>query len=457
MFRIFTSAALLCALANAQDATLAARLDPKISSLLTASGAPSVSVIAVVDGNVAYAKAFGQADIAQNRPATTSTRYAIGSVSKQFTASAILLLQEEGKLSLDDKVAKWFPDLTRANEVTVRQLLTHTSGYEDYAPQDYIIPEWTKPTTSAVILNTWAKKPLNYDPGTRWQYSNTGYVIAGEIIEKASGMSLVDFLKARILNPLGMSSAGDCSVLGPSDATAYTRFALGPPRPVAREGSGWYNGAGELCMTPSDLAKWDIAVLNRRILSPRSYEELAHPVTLADGKKTNYALGVVVSERNGSPVYTHDGEVSGFLASNQVFLKPRDAVIVCSNEDGINLIGSIAQEIVRTILPSAENAPSEAITAQVRAILEGLQQGRIDRSLLTSNANAYFTDTALGDYKTSLSALGKLEAVTAAGDQLRGGMTHLSYRARFEKKTVSLNIYRTPDGKYEQYMVMEQI
>src|SRR5215831_11418940 len=176
MFRILTCAAFLCALANAQDSAVAGSLDPKISSLLTASGAPSVSVAVIVDGNIAYAKAFGKADIAQNRPATTSTRYAIGSVSKQFTASAILLLQEEGKLSLDDKVAKWFPDLTRANEVTIRQLLTHTSGYEDYAPQDYIIPEWTKPTTSAAILNTWAKKPLNYDPGTRWQYSNTGYV-----------------------------------------------------------------------------------------------------------------------------------------------------------------------------------------------------------------------------------------------------------------------------------------
>jgi CubicO group peptidase (beta-lactamase class C family) len=457
MFRIFTCTVLLSALANAQDAGLAVQLDPKISSLLMASGAPSVSIAVVLDGSVAYAKAFGKANVAENRPATTSTRYAIGSVSKQFTAAAILLLQEEGKLSVDDKLAKWLPDLTRANEVTIRQLLSHTSGYEDYAPQDYIIPEWTKPTTSAAILNTWAKKPLNYDPGTRWQYSNTGYVIAGEIIAKASGMSLVDFLKARILNPLGMSSAGDCSVLGSSDATAYTRFALGPPRPVAREGSGWYNGAGELCMTPSDLAKWDIAFLSQRVLSPHSYEELTREVKLADGKSTHYALGLSVGERNGSPVYSHDGEVSGFLALNQVFPKQRDAVIVCSNEDGISLIGSVAQEIARTILSSPESAASEATTAQVRAILEGLQQGRIDRSLFTSNANAYFTETALGDYRTSLSALGKLEAVAPAGDQLRGGMTHLSYRARFEKKTVGLNIYRTPDGKYEQYMVMEQI
>ncbi len=444
---------LAAAFALAQDANLAARLDPKISSALAASGAPSVSVAVIVDGRLAYAKAFGKADLAGNRAATTETRYAIGSVSKQFTAAAILLLQEEGKLTLDDKVAKFFPDLTRASEVSIRQLLSHTSGYEDYAPQDYIIPDWTKPTTSAAILNGWAKKPLNYDPGAKWQYSNTGYVIAAEIVEKASGVSLVDYVRAHILQPLGMSSAGDCSALVPNDATAYTRFALGPPRPVAREGSGWYNGAGELCMTPVDLAKWDIAFIEKRILSVRSYAEFTREVKLADGKGTRYALGLMVGESNGTPVVSHGGEVSGFLADNEVFPVKRDAVIVCSNEDGINLIGSIAKEIARAILEPAEDPAA----AQVRGILEGLQQGHIDRSLFTSNANAYFTDTALGDFGSSLSALGKLESVTPSSQQLRGGMTHLSYRAKFEKKTVGLNIYRMPDGKYEQFMVMEQL
>jgi CubicO group peptidase (beta-lactamase class C family) len=456
MFRIVIYSAVVCGLATAQDGTLASRLDPQISSSLAAADAPSVSIAAVVDGKLAYAKAFGKANIAENRPATTDTRYAIGSVSKQFTVAAILLLQEAGKLSLDDKVSKWMPDLTRANEVTIRQLLSHTSGYEDYAPQDYIIPEWTKPTTSASILNGWAKKPLNYDPGARWQYSNTGYVIAGEIVEKASGMTLLDFLKARILNPLGMSSAGDCSVLGPNDATAYTRFALGPPRPVSREGSGWYSGAAELCMTPTDLSKWNIAFLDHKILSVRSYEEFTREVKLTDGKGTHYALGLSVGERNGSPVYSHGGEVSGFLANNQVFPNQHAAIVVCSNEDGINLIGSVAQDIERAILKPAGGSIADTVLPQVRAILEGFQQGRIDRSLFTSNANAYFTDTALGDYRCSLSALGKLESVTPSGEQLRGGMTHLSYRARFEKKTVGLNIYRTPDGKYEQFMVMEQ-
>src|SRR5262249_17469063 len=119
------------------------KLDEKISASLKEAGAPSVSVALVKDGELVYTKAFGAADLAAKRAADVNTRYAVGSISKQFTAAALLLLQEQGKLSLDDRVSKFFPDLTRANEISIRQLLSHTSGYEDYAPQDYIIPEWT--------------------------------------------------------------------------------------------------------------------------------------------------------------------------------------------------------------------------------------------------------------------------------------------------------------------------
>src|SRR5947209_15911616 len=115
-----------------------------------------------------------------------------------------------------------------------------------------MIPEWTKPIDADTILNRWAKKPLNFDPGTKWQYSNTNYVLAGKIFEKATGQPLVPFLQKVIFEPLGMQSAVSCQVPGSNDATAYTRYALGPPQPVAREAQGWYFGAAELCMTAPD-------------------------------------------------------------------------------------------------------------------------------------------------------------------------------------------------------------
>jgi CubicO group peptidase (beta-lactamase class C family) len=248
-----------------------AALDQRISAALEASGAASVSVAVVQNGAITYSKAFGKANVEENRPANVSTRYAIGSVSKQFTAAALLLLAERRKISLDDKVAKYFPDLTRAREVTIRELLSHTSGYEDYAPQDYIIPAWTHPITPREIMDQWATKPLNFNPGTRWQYSNTNYVIAGQIVEKIAGEPLMTFLREKIFVPLAMSTPGEITQHEPADASAYTRYALGPPRPVAREGPGWMFAAGELAMTPADLARWDIAFLQKKILSANSY------------------------------------------------------------------------------------------------------------------------------------------------------------------------------------------
>jgi CubicO group peptidase (beta-lactamase class C family) len=443
----------LPALSFSQDFALSGALDQKISASLAASGAPSVSVAVTQNGRLVYSKAFGLANIAENRAATAATRYAVGSVSKQFTTAGILLLAEQGKLSLDDTVGKYLPDLTRASEVTIRELLSHTSGYEDYAPQDYIIPEWTHPITPREILDQWAKKPLNFDPGTRWQYSNTNYVIAGQILEKVSGQSLLAFLREKIFEPLGMATPGDISVHEPGDASAYTRFALGPPRLVAREGPGWMFAAGELAMTPSDLAKWDIAFLAKKILSAHSYDEFTREVKLKDGKSTHYALGLSLGDINDIPMVSHSGEVSGFLTVNAVFPTKNISVSVCSNEDGLNLVGPLARQIEELLLGTAS---PEEIT-QVRGILEGLQQGRVDRALFTSDANAYFTDPALRDFAASLAPLGKLLDVVKTNEQLRGGMTHRSYRAQFEKKTVLLNIYVMPDSKYEQFLVEESL
>jgi CubicO group peptidase (beta-lactamase class C family) len=438
----------------AQDtASLERQLTDKISATLKQSGAPSASIAVLKDGKLAFAKAFGNATLSPERPATTETRYAVGSISKQFTAAAILLAQEKGQLSLDDRVAKYFPDLTRASDISIRQILSHTSGYEDYAPQDYLIPEWTRPIAPRAILERWAKKPLNFEPGTKWQYSNTGYVLAAAIFEKASGQQLVTFLRAQIFDPLGMSSAGDCSQRSPNDATAYTRFALGPPHEVGREAEGWYLGAAELCMTPSDLAKWDMALLRHEILSAASYQELWREVRLANGDATHYALGQGIGEFHRIPAISHSGEVSGFLATNTLYPTRQGAVIVLTNEDGVNLIGPLDEQVATIAFLPPEPPDSEQATRQVRGILDGLRKGKIDRSLFTANANSYFSPTALGDIRSSLASLGKLNTVTRTSESLRGGMTHRSYRAVYEKKSLALNIYVLADGKYEQFML----
>src|SRR6476659_1225381 len=194
---------------NTLSPEMSAAIDKIAADSLAGSGVPSASVAVVKDGQIAYLKAYGTARLETNTPATSAMRYSIGSISKQFTATAMLLLQEEGKLSLDDKVAKFIPDLTRANEVTIRHLLSHTSGYQDYWPQDYVMPMMLEPVTAQKILDLWARKPLDFDPGTKWQYSNTNYVIAGVIVEKTSGMPLLQFLREKVFTPLAMKGVAN--------------------------------------------------------------------------------------------------------------------------------------------------------------------------------------------------------------------------------------------------------
>ena len=176
------------------DPALKARVDAIANGVLQQHGVPSASVAVVQGGKLVYTHAYGKAHIDPDVAATPEMRYSIGSISKQFTAAAILLLQEQGKLRVDDPVGKYVPGLTHGNEVTIRQILSHTSGYQDYWPEDYLMTPMMKPATGQEILDTWAKKPLDFDPGTKWQYSNTNYVIAGLIVEKVSGQKLVEFL-----------------------------------------------------------------------------------------------------------------------------------------------------------------------------------------------------------------------------------------------------------------------
>src|SRR5689334_22823529 len=290
--------------ANAQtdlSPELREKIDKLATDALASSGVPSASIAVVKDGKIVYLKAYGSARLEPKTPATTAMRYSIGSISKQFTAAAMLLLQEEGKLSLDDRVSKFIPDLTRANEVTIRQLLSHTSGYQDYWPQDYVFPMMLEPVTARKILDLWARKPLDFDPGTKWQYSNTNYVIAGVIIERAGGKPMLEFLRERVFVPLGMKSVTDIDQdrLSDSDPTGYMRYALGPPRVAPKEGKGWLFAAGELAMTAEDLARWDISLIEGKLMKPASYRQLETEILLNNGTGVRYGLGVSVGNMNG--------------------------------------------------------------------------------------------------------------------------------------------------------------
>lgn len=430
------------------------KIDHAANDVLTATGVPSASIAIVKDGQIAYLQAYGNGQLDPATPARPEMRYSIGSISKQFTAAAILLLQEQGKLSLDDKVAKFVPSLTRANEVSIRQLLSHTSGYQDYWPQDYVPPFMLQPITAQRILDLWAHKPLDFDPGSRWQYSNTNYVIAGVIAEKASGMPLLDFLHRNILDPLGMTSVTntDQEKLGASDAAGYTRYALGPLRPSPKEGRGWLFAAGELAMTASDLAKWDMSIINRKVLKPSSYKEFETEVRLNNGAGTEYGLGVDVTMESGRRVLRHGGEVSGYTSQNTVFPDDHVAIVVLTDQDAVGAPAQIAQEIAPLLFAVTDPETARKLE-EAKKIFAGLQQGTVDRSLFTDNANSYFNQQALKDFATGLAPLGPPLEFTETRQQARGGMLLRVYRVKFQQKTLQAWTYEMPDGKLEQYQV----
>ncbi|PWT91646.1 MAG: serine hydrolase [Blastocatellia bacterium] len=444
----------------AQDgvsAELKAKIDKLATDALSQSGVPSASIAVVRDGKIVYLNAYGSARLDPKVAAAPGMRYSIGSISKQFTAAAVLFLQEQGKLSLDDKVSKFIPDLTRANEVTIRELLSHTSGYQDYWPQDYVMPMMLKPVTAARIMDMWARKPLDFDPGTKWQYSNTNYVIAGAIIQKASGKPLLQFLREKIFVPLGMSSVAniDEKRLGDTDPTGYLRYALGPLRVAPKEGPGWLFAAGELAMTAEDLAKWNISIMDQKLLKPNSYRELEREMQLVNGLGTRYGLGVSLGTEAGHRAVSHGGEVSGFTAESVVFPDERVSVVALTNQDAASASGDIAHGIVPLLFETNDPA-TPAKLEQAKKIFEGLQHATIDRSLFTENANAYFSEQALQDFASGLGPLGAPKQFTQVRQGLRGGMTLRVYLVRFENKSLRAWTYEMPDGKLEQYQIAVQ-
>jgi D-alanyl-D-alanine carboxypeptidase len=440
----------------ATDLTAAqkAAIDLAATQTLNAAGVPGASLAVVKDGKIVYAHAYGFAVLPTLRT-TRDMAFPLGSVSKQFTASTILLLAQDGKLSLDDKVGRFLPALSHADNASIRQVLSHTAGYEDYAPEDFTTPAMTKPITPQDILAKWGAKPLDFRPGTQWQYSNTGYTIAGLIAEAAGGASLFAQMQARIFVPLHMSSAADYDAHGvPAGGPAgYQRYALGPPRLAERDRPGWSYGSGGLAMTASDLARWDISLMDRSLLSAASYAALETPIKLTDGRDTGYGLGVELRVVAGHHGIVHTGEETGFTAYNEVFPAEHEAVAVLVNEDATPASGVIARQIEAIVFGIPPGAPADPAQAQLLGMLADLARGHIDMSRLNANAQFYFSPAVLADFHDSLAPLGPVISLHERAHEGRGGMVFHSYDVAYLTKRLVVTTYELPDGKLGQLLI----
>ncbi len=458
MIRILVaSLALAASPLAAQPLTSAetAAVDKLVADTLKSTGVPAASIAIVRDNRLVYARAYGKASdtLGAARP---EQPYQIASISKQFTAMAALLLEDEGKLDLDDTVAKWLPGITDGDRMTVRQLLSHTAGLQDYWPQDYSFAAMERPTGPGAIIDRWAKKPLDYRPGTRWQYSNTGYVVAGQIIEKASGEPLLAFIQRRIFTPLGMNVRNQDDNMTAAYPQGYERAALGPVRPVTWPGRGWMYATGQLAMSASELAKWNIARLTRTGMPADDWAAQEEPVLRSDGASNGYGLGIYNRRLRDRRMLSHGGAAVGFLTQNAVYPDSKAAITVFTNADFSGASGTLLEGIEKIVLsaPDAQVTEGDRL-ADVRALYAGLIAGRLDRGKLTPNLNYYFNPSRTADYRASLAALGTPTITFEGAPSLRGGFVNRGYTLTYPTRKLRLSTYAEPGakGRWEQFMI----
>lgn len=324
----------LAAQQQAQNgAAFVARIDSLAQDYLATTHTPGITVAVLRGRDTIALKGYGLADVAAKRPAGAATVYRIGSMTKQFTAAAVLREIERGKLSLDDDMSKYLPDFPlHGHRVTIRQLLNHTSGIRSYTGVPGWSKTWSQELSPREIVRFVENDTFDFAPGTQWRYNNTGYVLLGMILEKVSGQPYAAYLQREFFTPLGLRHIGYCPT-----TTTDTAFAAGyaiagdKPQPAPFLDMSHPFSAGALCATVGDFAAWQRALASGRVVNAKSFGLMSTPDTLNNGTRLQYGFGLVPGDFAGHRSVGHGGAVHGFTSSGLYFPADTTNVIVFSN------------------------------------------------------------------------------------------------------------------------------
>jgi CubicO group peptidase (beta-lactamase class C family) len=326
-----------------RDTSLDARVDAYVDSQLEAQHIPAIGLGVMRDGHIIKARGYGLANVELNVPATAETIFQTGSVGKQFTATAVMMLVQDGKLRLDDKISKYFPEAPPAwQDITVRHLLTHTSGIADYGAEENTMTkgviDFHKDYTEDELVRTFAAVPLDFPPGSKWRYSNTGYVLLGVLIHRVTGQFYGDVLQERIFKPLGMTAT---RIISEADIVPHRSSGYRLVGGVLKN-QEWVSPSlnttadGALYTDVLDMAKWDSALYTTRLLPAASLAMMWTPVRLNDGRTYPYGFGWGVASVNGHRLVEHDGAWQGYTMSILRFIDDQLTVVVFTNLDDNN-------------------------------------------------------------------------------------------------------------------------
>jgi D-alanyl-D-alanine carboxypeptidase len=429
------------AVASVQPAT--EQITADVTAVMRRYNIPGATIEITQDGHVVYTHAFGFSDIASRAHARDDTHYEIGSITKQVTAGAILQLHEAGKIDLDAKVAVYVPDAPYATQITVRQLLTQTSGLPDYLDGPDVDVASAKAATYGELMARIAGKPLEFAPGAGWRYSNTNYIILGRIIENVSNERYEAYVQRHILDPLGMTQTftiGDESSI-PDMAFGYKLVDghLSPVRAPISQSYAW--SAGDLVSTVRDVEKWSGALQNGRVVSPQDYALMmrSQPTTQGD---SGYGFGLFIDSLDGQPRIGHTGGDPGFTAANEYFPTQNVRIIALTNdgnENGHPEAGEILTNVAfEDLFPgiaalALRPAPGEnvAVTAGVKKFFTDIQSGREDYTTIAPHLGEKFKARYAALFASEFAPYGTPTAFVFQGKRTDPGKEWFDYVVHF--------------------------
>jgi CubicO group peptidase (beta-lactamase class C family) len=438
--------------ARLSNAEIAGRVQAVVERIVARPEAVGLSVAVAVGDEIIVDAGFGKADLEWNLPADETAIFRIGSVTKQFTGAAIMRLAETGKLSLDDPLSKYVPEFdTGGRTVTIRQLLNHTSGVPSYTSQPEFMSKYApRELSDEELLATVAGVDFDFEPGEKWNYSNTGYYLLGMVAAKASGKPFGAFLRDEFFEPLGLSRTyyGADRAIVPHRAQGYQFHAgsrqFANDEPISMNVPG---AAGAMWSTAGDLVRWQIALTEGRAVSPASYQEMitsTAPTGQGDGR---YGFGLMLGGEGEELRISHGGGIPGFNSSLSYLPAKGLRTAVISNSDGIpaDVVESqiIAALTSQSPPPVARTGPQPGAEQAVLKLIAGVARGEPDYSMM-SDQLAGATRGQLPMLQQTFAGLGPIRSVTFSGVDLRGADI---YRVELENGALDFSIMLGPEGK----------
>jgi CubicO group peptidase (beta-lactamase class C family) len=448
------------------QSSLESKVDNYVMQQMGKSFTPGVAVGIVRDGKVLLAKGYGLANVELAVFTDANSVFQLLSITKQFTAAAIMMLVQSGKLTLDEPVHKYLPDVPASwNSITIRNLLTHTSGIVDLTDVHPFFEQIREDATPWQLLTPVYKLDLVFKPGSQWRYSNSNYFILGMVIEKISGKSYIDFLQENIFIPLGMKSTkvNDLTDVIPYRVSGY--HWLGENAEQEPSMISGYHGiknvlqnaiyisptrewaAGGIVSSINDLIKWDSALNNHILLNKASDEQMTNPAKLISGTEVNYGFGNELFTMRNHRVAGHQGGGMAFNTTYLRFINDNVSVIVfCNQTTGPSK--QIASHIASFIIPGLEydsltqtvpGSESKDITEIFKTIISMARNGEVDKKLFADEAQetANFIQRAGADF---FKQQGDLQSIQFLEDKQEGAKHIYIYRTRFKNSIVLWNI-----------------